>query len=312
MRITQGMLSNQVLYDIENNLQQLSRLETEASTGKRINQPADDPIGVQNVMTDNLELAFDQEYQQNATTAQSQLNFVSSVMNEAQNVMSRARDLAVEGANSTETASDMQALASEVGQLYDQLVTIGNSQYNGQYIFNGANTASAPYPAQAANLTPDKVSGSLDPAQSVTNAGQVYMDLGNGVTLPITVSGNQFFGSQGAANNAFSVLSQLYNALNSGDHAQVDNLLNNLDSVIDNMNTVQANVGALINRAEMMQTRMTDLSSSVTQQLSNVDDADMAQVLTNLNSISAVEQASLEVGAQALPMSLVNFLRPGT
>jgi len=311
MRITQGMLSNQVLYDIENNLQQLSKLETEASTGKRINEPADDPIGVQNVMIYQMETNFDQEYHQNATNAQSQLNFLSSVMTEAQNVVSRARDLAVEGANATETPSDMQALASEVGQLYDQLVTIGNSQYNGQYIFNGANTAAAPYPTQAANMSPDAVSGSLDPAQRVTNSGQVYMDLGDGVTLPITVSGNQFFGNQGATNNAFSVLSQLYDALNSGDHTQVDNLLNSLDSVIENMNTVQANVGSLINRAQMMQTRMTDLSNSVTQQLSNVDDADMAQVLTNLNSISAVEQASLEVGAQALPMSLVNFLKPG-
>jgi len=311
MRITQGMLSSQVLYDIENNLQQLSRLETEASTGKRINQPSDDPIGVQNVMTYQMEMNFDKEYQQNATNAQSQLNFVSSVMTEAQNIMSRARDLAVEGANSTETSSDMQALASEVGQLYDQMVTIGNSQYNGLYIFNGANTGAAPYPLQAANLSPGQVSGSLDPAQVATNSGQVLMDLGNGVTIPITVSGNQFFGNPASSNNAFQVLSELYSALNSGDHTQVDNLLNSIDSVIDNMNQVQAGVGALVNRAQMMQTRMTDLANSVTQQLSNVDDADMAKVLTNLNSISAVEQASLEVGAQALPMSLVNFLKPG-
>lgn len=215
----------------------------------------------------------------------------------------------------------MQAIAAQVGQLYNQLVTIGNSQYNGQYIFNGQDTDTPPYPPQAANVTPDQATGELDPSTKTTNSGKVYVNLGNGVTIPVSASGNDFFkaapsgssSSSGASSdssqNAFSLLSQLYTALNNGDTSQVGSLVSSIDSVLDNMNQQQANVGSLIDRAQMMQTRMSNLSTSVTQQLSNVQDADMATVLTQLNSAMTVEQASVEVGAQALPMSLVNFLK---
>lgn len=316
MRVTQGMLSSQILFNIQNNYQQLSTLENESATGHKINTPSDDPIGVQQVMQLTNETSFDSQYGQNAINAQDQLNFVSSTMTEAQNVLSNARDLALEGSNSTETPSDMQAIAAQVGQLYNQLVTIGNSQYNGQYIFNGQDTDTPPYPPQAANVTPDQATGDLDPSTKTTNSGKVYVNLGNGVTIPVSASGNDFFqaapsGSSSAdsSQNAFSLLSQLYTALNNGDVSQVGSLVSGIDSVLDNMNQQQANVGSLIDRAEMMQTRMSNLSTSVTQQLSNVQDADMATVLTQLNSAMTVEQASVEVGAQALPMSLVNFLK---
>ncbi|GEO26653.1 flagellar hook-associated protein 3 [Alicyclobacillus acidoterrestris] len=320
MRVTQGMLSSQILSDIQNNYQQLSTLQNESATGHKINAPSDDPIGVQQVIQLTNETSFDSQYEQNATNAQAQLNFVSSTMTEAQNLLSNARDLALQGANSTETPSDMQAIAAEVGQLYNQMVTIGNTQYNGQYIFNGQDTDTPPYPPQAANLTPDQATGDLDPSTKVTNSGKVYVSLGNGVTLPVSASGSDFFqaapsdssssgASSGSSQNAFSLLSQLYTALNNGDTTQVGNLVSGIDSVLDNMNQQQANVGSLINRAEMMQTRMSNLSDSVTKQLSNVQDADMATVLTQLNSAMAVQEASLEVGAQALPQTLVNFLK---
>lgn len=309
MRVTQGMLSSQVLFDIQNNYQQLSNLQNESATGKKINTPSDDPIGVQAVMQYQNETAFDAQYQQNATNAQAQLNYTSTTMTEAQNVLSNARDLAVEGSNSTETTSDMQAIAAEVGQLYNQMVTIGNTQYNGQYIFNGQDTAQAPYPTQAENITPDKATGSLDPSQVSTNTGQVLVNLGNGVTLPVSASGNDFFGQADSSSNAFSLLGQLYSALNSGDTTKVGDLISGIDSALDTMNQVQANVGSLTDRAQLMGTRMSNLSTNLTQQLSNVQDADMATVLTQLSSAMAVQQASLEVGAQALPQSLLSYLK---
>lgn len=309
VRVTQGMLSSQVLSDIEGNYQRLSQLQNESATGKKINSPSDDPIGVQFVMQDNNQLAYDTQYQQNATNAQSQLSYTSSAMTEAQNVLSRARDLAVKGASSTETKSDMQATAAEVGQLYNQMVTIGNSQYNGQYIFNGQNTAQPPYPTQAENLTPDKMKGTLDPAAVTTQNGQNLFSVGSGVTIPVGVSGNDFFGSASSQTNAFGLLGQLYTALNAGDSSKVGGLISQFDSSLNQMNQSQANVGALTDRAQLMQNRMSDLSQNVTKQLSNTQDADMAAVLTQLNSAMAVQQASVQVGAQALPETLLNFLK---
>lgn len=305
MRVTQGMLSNQVLYDIENNYQQLSQLQNEASTGNKINQPSDDPIGVQFVMQYDSETAYYQQYQQNASQANSALNYAQSAMSEAQTVVSQARDLAVEASSGTETPTDLKALGTEVGQLYNQLVTVGNTQYNNQYIFNGQSVDTAPY-------------SDADAASTTTASGNVVYDLGDGVSLPVNTSGNDFFGQAITTNpptdsdqsdNAFYLLSQLQTALNNGDSQQASDLLNGFDSRLDKMSDAQADVGARSDRAQMMENRMSDLSQNVTTLLANTQGADMAQVLTQLSSAMAVQQASLEVGAQALVPTLVDFLK---
>lgn len=296
MRVTQGMLSNQVLFDIENNYQRLSEYQNEASTGKKINKPSDDPIGVQFVMQYDSENAYYQQYQQNAAQANATLNYTESAMNEAQTVMKRARDLAVEASTGTESATDMKALSSEVGQLYDQLVTVGNTQYNNQYVFNGQAIDTAPY-------------SDADAASVTTQSGNVLYDLGNGVTLPVNTPGNTFFGNANVSDNAFQLLDQLKQALNNGDTQQAGKLLNGFDSRLNAMSDVQADVGARMNRAQMMQNRMSDLSQNVTKLLANTQGADMAKVLTKLSSAMAVQQASLKVGAQALVPTLVDFLK---
>jgi flagellar hook-associated protein 3 FlgL len=296
MRITQGMLSSQMLYDIQGNNQRLSNLQNEAATGHRINNPSDDPIGTGFVIQYKNQSAYDQQFMNNAQTAQGVLNYTDSVMNEAGQVMQRARDLAVQGSSGTLAAGDRQAIAAEVGQLYQQLVTVGNSQYNDQYIFNGQMTSQAPYSSSAAEIT-------------TTDNGQVMYDLGNGVNLPVNIPGNQFFGSSSDSDNAFNVLKQLQTALNNNDQSTIGNLIGQIDSRTNTMLGSQSQVGALTDRAQLMQNRMSDLSQTVTGLLSNVQDADLAKVITDLNTAQTVQTASLEVGAKVIQPSLLDFLK---
>ncbi|WAH37686.1 flagellar hook-associated protein FlgL [Alicyclobacillus dauci] len=295
MRVTQGMVSSQVLFDIESNYQRLSTYQNEAATGKKINTPSDDPIGVQFAMKYQNQLAYYNQYQQNADQATSQLNYTDSTMSEAQTVMQRARDLAVQGANGTYTQSDMASMASEVSQLYQQLVSVGNSQYNGSYIFDVTSTTTPPYTSGTAQAT-------------TTGGGTVVYDVGDGVTLQASETGTNFFGVANAPNNAFQLLSDLQTYLQSGNSAQVQQTLSNFDSCMANMSAYQANIGALTQRAQMMSNRMSNLAQNVTTQLANTQDADMASVITQMNSALAVQQASLSVGAKAIVPTLVNFL----
>lgn len=296
MRVTQGMMSSQLLYNLSNNNQMVMKLQNEAATGLRINSPSDDPIGVGYVLQYTDEQASDNQYMNNAQTAQGVLNSTDSIMSEATNVMQSARDLAVEGANGTLTASDRQDLSAQAAQLYQQMVTIGNSQYNNQYIFNGQNTNQAPYSAASAQTDP-------------TDNGQVLYDLGDGVNLPVNVPGNQFFGAPGATVNAFALLNQLQTNLTNNDTTALSSSLNQFDSSLTTMSAAQSQVGSLTDRAQLMQNRMSDMSQSVQGLLANTQDADLATVITSLTSAQATQSASLQIGAQALQPSLVDFLK---
>jgi len=296
MRVTQGMLSQQMLYDIQGNNQRLSKLQNEAATGKKINSPADDPIGVGFVMQYKNDSAYDAQYQNNATTAQGVLSYTDSAMSEAGQVMQRARDLAVQGSTGTLTANDRQDMAAEVDQLSKQLVAIGNSEFNQQYIFGGQQTSAAPYPAN-------------NPQNVTTDNGHVMYDLGDGVSLNVNVPGNAFFGQASDANNAFAVLSQLKTALQNNDVNTIGSSISAIDSRSSAMMQAQSQIGALSDRAQLMQTRMADMAQNVQGLLANAQDADMAKVITDLNSATAVQTASLQVGARTIQPTLLDFLK---
>lgn len=301
MRITQGMLNQQMLTDIQANLNRVSTLQNEVSTGKRINQPSDDPVGVGYVMEYNNELAYYNQYQNNASQATNWMTNTESSLQQATQVMQRARDLAVQGASDTLTASDRQSIASEVGQLYSQMVGIGNSQFNGKYVFNGQQTSTAPY-QDAAALT------------NVTDAGQVLYQVGTGDNLNVGVSGNAFFGAATTAgnttsDNAFAVLQRLQTALNANDTATIQTTLGQIDTRNNQMLATQADLGARMNQVQLVQSRLTDTVNNVTTLLASTQDVDMAKAITDLQNAQNVQTAALQVGAKVIAPSLVDFLK---
>lgn len=72
---------------------------------------------------------------------------------------------------------------------------------------------------------------------------------------------------------------------------------------------MQATVGATTDRLQSASSRLQDVQQSVTQLLSNVRDADMAQTITNFSTEQAAYQAALQAGANILQSSLLNFLQ---
>jgi flagellar hook-associated protein 3 FlgL len=308
MRITQGMLSQQMIMDLQGNYERLSQLQNEIATGKRINTPADDPIGVGFVMRYKNEVAMYNQYTDNANTAKSYLDNLDSTMGEAVQTMQEARNLAVQGASDTLTQSDRQKIAAEVDQLYQHLVTIGNAQYQGKYIFNGQMTATMPYDPVTAEA-------------STTDDGQILYDISEGVHFPVNVSGNQFFGAPDisgtasqypitdASDNAFSLLKQLKTALAQGTGTDVGNLLSKFDSRIGTMLDMRADVGARTDRVKLTQSRLDDLTQNANTLLSNTQDADMTKLIVDLKTAENVHQASLQVGARVILPTLVDFLK---
>jgi flagellar hook-associated protein 3 FlgL len=298
MRVTQGMLNQQMVTDLENNYSQLSQLQNEVATGKSINTPADNPVGAGLVMQYNSQLAYYNQYSNNAQAAQQWLSNTDSTMTQAQSVLQDARDLAVQGASDSETEADRNAIASQVDQLYQQLVTLGNTQYNGQYIFGGNNTGTAPYPTSGAE-------------NQTTDTGSVLYDVGSGTHIAVNTTGNDYFGAANGPDNAFGLLTQLSTDLKDNNGSAISGLLSQFDSRLNTMSAAQADVGARTNRVTMVQNSLQSMTNNITTQLSNTQDADMGQVITSLTTAQTVQQASLEVASQVMVPTLADFLKNG-
>ena len=296
LRVTQGMMNTQLLRNISNHMKRMSELQNQLSSGRRINAPSDDPVGITFALRYRTELAANEQYQENADAALSQLDYVDTLLDQVNQVLQRVRELAVKGANGTNPQDALDAISAEVEELYQQLVDIGNSKLNGKYVFNGQLTDVKPYPEQNASAVS-------------TDDRAIQYEVGAGLHIPVNVTGNEVFGTPGEADNIFKIMEQMITDLAAGDHGKIGDALELIDQRISKVLDARATIGARTNRIELVSGRLEDIGINLQTLQSKIEDADMAEVITNLKMAENVYQAALSTGAMLIRPSLVDFFR---
>ncbi|WP_042170080.1 flagellar hook-associated protein FlgL [Paenibacillus gorillae] len=303
LRVTQGMMHLQLSRNINKNLKVMSDLQNVSSTGMKLNKPSDDPVGITYSLRYRAELSANVQYQKNADQALSWLDFSDTVISQAGDVMQRLKELATNASNGTNPQEALDAIKSEIVELKKQLVDIGNSKMNGKYVFNGEKFDQAPYDDATTLLK-----------ETLTDNGSVRYALGANVTVDINLTGNQVFGNAdlpaGTTNdNVFSVIDRIMAAVTPpANYSAVSSELSNIESSYDRMLNARAEIGAKVNRIELMQGRLADFELSLTDLQSKVEDADLEQVLIDSKTAQTIYEASLSVGAKVISRSLVDFL----
>lgn len=306
MRITNNMLSSQLLLNLNRNAQQMNNTQTQLATGRKINKPSDDPVGITYSLRYRAELSSNEQYQKNVDSAVSWLEFNDTVMNQAGNVMQRLRELTVQASTGTNPQSALDSINEEVQQLKEQLVDISNSRLNGKYIFNGETYDVKPYDFPS---NPDGSFDTTNAASVVTDKGKINFIVGESVQLPINVNGNEVFGTGTEDDNLFVIMNTIMKALSDGDQKELSNQLDNIDSRMDKMLAIRSEIGAKTNRVDLMMGRLDDLGINLTNLQSKVEDADYAELAIQSKIQENIYNASLSAGAKIISPSLVDFLR---
>ncbi|WP_315372805.1 flagellar hook-associated protein FlgL [Paenibacillus xylanexedens] len=306
MRITNNMLSSQLLLNLNRNAQQMNNTQTQMASGMKINKPSDDPVGITYSLRYRAELASNEQYQKNVDSATSWLDFNDTVMDQAGSIVQRLRELTVQASTGTNPQSALDSIKEEVSQLKEQLIDVANSKLNGKYVFNGETYDIKPYDfTKDANGSSD----TTDAASVITDTGKINFIVGESVQLPINVTGNEVFGNDTEEDNLFVVMNTILQALTDGDQKELSNQLGNIDSRTDKMLAIRSEIGAKTNRIELMMGRLDDLGINLTNLQAKVEDADYAELVMNSKIQENIYNASLSAGSKIISPSLVDFLR---
>jgi flagellar hook-associated protein 3 FlgL len=160
MRVTESQQVNALLSAIGNLRSGISTVTEQISSGKRVNRPSDDPAATERISQFRNVLRTTERRLQTVNEGVGRLNLSDSVLDQAGNTFQRAKELAVQMRNDTNTAVERRNAAQEVQQLILGLASIGNTQLNGRFVFAGNETQTEPY-------VPGTVTGSA----STTNTG---------------------------------------------------------------------------------------------------------------------------------------------
>ncbi|KWX75868.1 flagellar hook-associated protein FlgL [Paenibacillus jilunlii] len=300
IRVTQGMMSMQTLSNLNRNNSVRSDLADQASTGRKINKPSDNPVGVTYSLRYRAELASNEQFQTNADAAVSWLDFTDSTMQQATDVMKRLKELTVQASSSTVPKSGLDAIKLEVEQLKDQLGNIGNAQIRGKYIFNGQNFDKPPY----------ELSGTVTNfAQIDTDSGAVKYAIGDQSTFQVNTPGSEFFGASTDSDNIYKVMDDLISALGSENYTGIAAQAGKIESRSTKMQAALSEVGARTNRVELVQDRLNERELNLTTLQAKVEDADIAEVMIKSTTAQTIYEAALKSSASILQPSLMDFMR---
>jgi len=141
MRITNQMMTNSMLGHINGNKLNMSRLESQYSSGKKIQKPSDDPIIAVRALKIRSNLTELSQYvEKNIPDAESWMEVTESAMDNINDIIKKMNTYCVQGASDTLTAKDRTNILQNIIQLNQQIYQEGNSQYAGRYVFTGYKT----------------------------------------------------------------------------------------------------------------------------------------------------------------------------
>jgi len=296
MRVTSMMKTTQLLGNLRNMNSNIQDWQNKLATGQRIHRPGDDPVGISYQMRYDTELSRSDEYLENTRTGSGILKTMDSLMQQANDVLKRAKVITQQASNGTVPADVRATIAAEMRQLREQMVLIGNSSYNGRYLFNGQKTDQAPYNSGTA-------------ASDIVDKGVYFLNVSPSVTVPVSLNGEEIFGTAGGANNTFQILDDTIAHLDADRQDLILADMDRFDIAADRISKMWAEIGARANRFELVENRILDQQVSLKELRGKVADVDMPEAIMQLKIQENVLQAALSTGARISQLSLIDFIR---
>ncbi|AEH51145.1 flagellar hook-associated protein FlgL [Pseudothermotoga thermarum] len=295
MRVTDRMISDRVLANIQSSISRIAKLHDQLSSGLAVRYPSDDAIVA--TRSSNLEsrLREIEQYKRNLNQMQSIVNAYDSTLQEISTILVRIRELSVQAANGTLSPDDRKVIAEELKQIKQHLIQVANTQVGNDYIFAG----------YASDKPPVDESGKivLDSFKAGSRSVNVL-----GYTLNYGLTVYDLFVTD-TNESVFEIIDRTVDALEKNDQSKLSTIsLSSLEYLEKRLSENIAKVGANQRMAELISGRLEDLNIYLTEFVSKERDADLTKVITDLSMQQAALEAALKSAARVLRTTLVDFI----
>ncbi|MBZ2196844.1 flagellar hook-associated protein FlgL [Occultella gossypii] len=290
-RVTHQMTARTAAQNLQASLAQLNKLTEQATSNTRISRPSDDPSGTAESLRLRGEQRVAQQHARNAQDGHAWLTTVDSAIQAGIDLIGRAQDLTIQGANGATAPAAREALAMEIDGIREALLVQANATYGGRSVFAGTSD-------EATAFDPD---GTYTGVPGAT----VQRRIGPGDSVRVDADGAAVFGS--GPGSVFALMSDIAADLRSG--ADVGARIDEIDGRRQQMLTELTGVGTRYNRLEVAEVATQERMGGLERRLSDVEDVDMARMIIDLKSAEVAYQGALGVTARVLQNSLLDFLR---
>ena len=275
-------------------------IQQRIATGRNILKTSDDPaVGAKISFTKDQKILLER-YNSNIDRAQNRLSQAESAIGTGVNILQRVYELAVQARNDTNNAGDREVIAMEVRNLRDQILSLANSRdTNGQYIFAGYKVDSKPFVADENGDIVHAGDRGVHALQ-ISDNQQISTSL-DGADVFLRIPGEE------SVENVFSNLDSMIASLERGEMKDSD--IDNVNKALEHFSLQQTKLGSQMNRAELQRGVNEKRLLLINEDISNLEDADIAKLVTDLQAKLVSRNAAQQTFIKIAQDNLFNYIR---
>lgn len=308
LRTTNQATSNANLNYIFSNQIKYNEISQQVATQKKILVPSDNAIDSMNILNINRELSKLKGYLSNIAMVQNELSVLDNSLASITSSLQKANDLAIQAANEVNGVGSLQNMKVEIDQLIENIIDLGNTKYNGQYIFAGTNTGTLPFK----KLDTGGIEYLGTPQDGLY---QRNIEISEGILAPVNVSGDKLLGSydadSGTGMGVLKTLYQLSDAIgtNPPDYDRIRACLDEIQSGITSVTNIRTSFAAMSARFKMTEVSVNNNILQLRSYKSQMEDLDLAEAATNLANTELALNASMAVASNVIhQLSLLDYM----
>jgi flagellar hook-associated protein 3 FlgL len=289
MRITNTLMQERLLRNLQGQGSQLLRASDQVATGLRNSKISDDPVAGAQILATDTALRAVEQYRRSVTSVQARQAAEETTLDQLGDLLSRAKELATGQGSSTANATTRAATAIEVQSLIDQAISLGNLRFGSDYLFGGLDVSAPPFQANGTYVG--------------TPTGR-QAEVGDGVLVDTVHSGEQLLVSSGVLTS----LTALRDALQANDAVAVRASGTALDQAFDATQLTLTEVGARTRNLELTTGSLTALETALTAKRAAAAEIPLEEAMLRLATIQTAMQAAYQATTRILQTSLTEYL----
>ena len=324
MRITNASMVRSHLYDTQNNLTNMSKINQQISTGKVINTVSDDPYKAIKIMNINNEIKYTEKYNYNIDESVGWMNTTDGALDNVGNLLGEIKETILKVGNGTYSQNEMKSLNEDMNEKIKQLADTLNSTYGGKYLFGGSSVDDAPITVIENPDGTVKLEFSKDKnGQTIPNTDDLKADISSGINIDYNISVGEILNIKDGNGNTVNLLdeinnlSTLMNDIANGDEQTAakakETLLNDtkgkIDTLFDHVVNERTSLGVRVSTAEKIKELNDEDILNIQDVLSKTQDTDVVEKFIELKSAEMIYQASIQVGAKLIQPTILDYIR---
>ena len=308
MRITNRMMVDNAIHNMSENLEKVSKLQGKLSTGKQFQVASEDPARASVSLSLRSNLRTLESYADTAEATRNWMTATDNAFEQMDTIGIRATNLILRGLNDTFSGSERAtALATEMQDLLNQAIELGNTSENNQFIFAGYQVNNKAFElVDSATTLLDYQGNTFTPkiVNYLGDQGIMQRNLGPDQSVTLNVRGDQ------ALNGILQNLVLAGNALKQNDTTSLATILTNLRASLDTMEQFRTSNGARLRQVESATDFLETMKIETKSLLSKNEDINMAEGIALLANQETTYSAVLEVSQRAISaLSLFDYLK---